>query len=165
MGTLGCSCISILRTGHRQELQLAEIFLNSLILQCLPYGQWCQAPSGWRYLQGRSSHRFRHQHQRRQNCQGRSHVYRRGKKVIEIISSFFYCGRFVDCENTFGTAEEPGCMVPLEADAQVGVLQSKEWFEWENRENRSSSLLAGTSLIIHIQCPVNHPAGSQPPPP
>jgi len=78
----------------------------------------------------------------------KGHVYREGKKVIEVISSFLYRGRFVDYENTFDTTEEPDYMVPLETDAQVGVLQSKEWFEWENE---SSPLLAGTSLVFRIQ--------------
>ena len=46
--------------------------------------------------------------------------------------------------------EEPDYLVHLESDADVGVLQSKEWFEWDDL---SSSLLAGTSLIfcIHTQ--------------
>ena len=51
----------------------------------------------------------------------------------------------VDYENTFDTTEEPDYLVPLETHADVGVLQSKEWFEWDVI---SSPLLAGTSLIF-----------------
>ena len=42
-------------------------------------------------------------------------------------------------------------LVHLESDADVGVLQSKEWFEWDDM---SLSLLAGTSLIFRIQSQV-----------
>jgi fatty acid synthase subunit alpha len=79
-------------------------------------------------------------------------VYRQGQRVIEVVSSFLYRGRFSDYENTFDTTEEPDCVVPLQSDADVGVLQSKEWFEWENE---SSPLLAGTSLIFCMQSQVS----------
>ena len=69
-----------------------------------------------------------------------------------FVSSFLYRGRFVDYENTFDTTEEPDYLVHLESDADVGVLQSKEWFEWDDL---SSSLLAGTSLIFRIQSQVS----------
>jgi len=51
-------------------------------------------------------------------------------------------------ENTLDTIEEPNYLVLLETDVVVGVLASKEWFEWQNEP---SPLLAGTSLIFHIQ--------------
>ena len=79
-------------------------------------------------------------------------VYRQGQRVIEVVSSFLYRGRFSDYENTFDTTEEPDYIVPLQSDADVGVLQSKEWFEWENE---SSPPLAGTSLIFRIQSQVS----------
>jgi len=59
--------------------------------------------------------------------------------VIEAVSSFLFRGRFSDYQNTFDY------VVPLQPD--VGVFQSKEWFEWENEP---SPLLAGTSLIFCI---------------
>jgi serine/threonine protein kinase len=68
------------------------------------------------------------------------------------VSSFLYRGRFSDSENTFDTIEEPNYVVPLHSDADVGVLQSKEWFGWENE---SSPALAGTSLIFRIQSQVS----------
>ena len=75
-------------------------------------------------------------------------VYRQGQCIIEVVSSFLYRRRFSDYENTFDTTEEPDYIIPLQSDADVGVLQSKEWFEWENE---SSPPLAGTSLIFRIQ--------------
>ena len=79
-------------------------------------------------------------------------VHRQGQRVIEVVSSFLYRGRFLDHENTFDTTEEPDYVVSLQSDADVGVLQSKEWFEWENE---SSPPLAGTSLIFRIQSQVS----------
>ncbi|KAF8969171.1 fatty acid synthase [Flammula alnicola] len=81
----------------------------------------------------------------------KGYVSRRGQRVIEVVSAFLYRGRFSDYENTFDTTEEPDYSVTLETDADVGVLQSKEWFEWENE---SSPLLAGASLIFRIQSQV-----------
>ena len=82
----------------------------------------------------------------------KGHCYRNDKPVIEVVSSFLYRGRFVDYENTFDTTEEPDYLVHLESDADVGVLQSKEWFEWDDM---SSLLSAGTSLIFRIQSQVS----------
>ncbi|KAF8907276.1 fatty acid synthase [Gymnopilus junonius] len=81
----------------------------------------------------------------------KGYVYRQGQRVIEVVSAFLYRGRFTDYENTFDTTEEPDYSVLLENDAAVGVLQSKEWFDWENT---SSPLLAGTTLIFRIQSQV-----------
>ena len=82
------------------------------------------------------------------NVKVKGHCYRNNQPVIEFVSSFLYRARFIDYENTFDTTEEPDYSLHLESDADVGVLQSKEWFEWDDP---SSSLLAGTSLIFHIQ--------------
>jgi N-terminal half of MaoC dehydratase len=62
----------------------------------------------------------------------KGHCYRNNQPVIEVISFFLYRGRFVDYENTFNTTEEPDYLVHLESDADVGALQSKEWFEWDD---------------------------------
>lgn len=78
----------------------------------------------------------------------KGHVYRDSEPVIQVVSAFLYRGRFTDYENTFETTEEPDYLVPLENDAHVGVLQSKEWFEWSDP---AQPLLAGTSLIFRIQ--------------
>ena len=79
-------------------------------------------------------------------------VYRQGQRVIEVVSSFLYRGCFSDYDNTFDTTEEPDYVVPLRSDVDMGVLQSKEWFGWENE---SSPPLAGTSLIFRIQSQVS----------
>ncbi|KDR66848.1 hypothetical protein GALMADRAFT_216738 [Galerina marginata CBS 339.88] len=78
-------------------------------------------------------------------------VWLAGQRVIEVVSAFLYRGRFVDYENTFDTTEEPDYSVLLENDAAVGILHSKEWFDWENS---ASPLLAGTTLIFRIQSQV-----------
>ncbi|KAJ7158521.1 fatty acid synthase [Mycena filopes] len=82
----------------------------------------------------------------------KGHVFRAGKPVIEVISAFLYRGRFADYENTFETTEEPDYVVTLASDAAVGVLQSKEWFEWIDE---SKPLLAGTSLIFRVKSQVS----------
>ncbi|KAJ7082264.1 hypothetical protein B0H15DRAFT_737284, partial [Mycena belliarum] len=82
----------------------------------------------------------------------KGHVFRAAKPVIEVVSSFLYRGRFTDYENTFETTEEPDYIVALESDAAVGVLQSKEWFEWIDE---SKLLLAGTRLIFRVKSQVS----------
>jgi len=62
----------------------------------------------------------------------KGHVYREDKPVIEVVSSFIYRGRFTDYENTFETTKEPDYLIQLLDDAAVGVLQWKEWFEWDD---------------------------------
>ncbi|KAF7310888.1 Fatty acid synthase [Mycena chlorophos] len=80
----------------------------------------------------------------------KGHVLRAGKPVIEVVSAFLYRGRFTDYD-TFETTDEPDYVVKLENDAAVGLLQSKEWFEWIDE---SKPLLAGTSLIFRLQSQV-----------
>jgi fatty acid synthase subunit alpha, fungi type len=82
----------------------------------------------------------------------KGYVYRGSQPVIEVVSAFLYRGHFTDYENTFETTEEPNYIVTLETDADVGVLQSKEWFEWNHA---SSPLLAGTSLIFRVRSQVS----------
>jgi fatty acid synthase subunit beta len=56
----------------------------------------------------------------------KGYVYCHSQPVIKAVSSFLYCGRFTDYENTFEITEEPDYLVPLDTDAAVGVLQSKD---------------------------------------
>ena len=81
----------------------------------------------------------------------KGHVYREGTPVIEVDSAFLYRGRFTDFENTFETIHEPDYVIELENDAAVGVLESKEWFEWDDD---STPLQAGTSLTFRVHSQV-----------
>jgi fatty acid synthase subunit alpha len=81
----------------------------------------------------------------------KGHVYRAGTPVIEVVSTFLYRGRFTDYENTFEITEEPDYLVDLLDSASVGVLQSKEWFEWDDQ---SVPLQARTALFFRVQSQV-----------
>ncbi|EGN98830.1 hypothetical protein SERLA73DRAFT_168429 [Serpula lacrymans var. lacrymans S7.3] len=83
--------------------------------------------------------------------QVKGYVYRGGQAVIEVVSSFLYRGRFVDYENTFETVDEPDYVVEVVNDAAVGVVQSKEWFQWDDE---TKPLQAGTTLVFRIQSAV-----------
>jgi fatty acid synthase subunit alpha len=83
----------------------------------------------------------------------KGHVYRASTPVIEVVSAFLYRGRFTDYENTFEITEEPDYLVNLLNDASVGVLQSKEWFEWDDQ---SVPLQAGTALFFRVQPQVTY---------
>ncbi|KIK51904.1 hypothetical protein GYMLUDRAFT_251663 [Collybiopsis luxurians FD-317 M1] len=76
------------------------------------------------------------------------HVYCDGKPVVEVVSAFLYCGFFTNYENTFETTEEPDYVVTLATEADVRVLQSKEWFNWEDN---SKPLIPGVPLTFHVQ--------------
>ncbi|KAI0669470.1 MaoC like domain-containing protein [Trametes maxima] len=80
-------------------------------------------------------------------------VTRGDKRVIEVVSSFLYRGRFNDFENTFQVTEEPDYVVELPSDAAVGVLQSKEWFDWDDE---TKPLQAGTTLIFRVHSEVTY---------
>jgi hypothetical protein len=82
----------------------------------------------------------------------KGHVYSEGVPVVEVVSSFLYRGRFTDYENTFETTEEPDYLVEIANDAAVGVIQSKEWFEWDDD---TKPLQAGTGLIFRIKSEVS----------
>jgi len=75
-------------------------------------------------------------------------VCRNGEPVIEVTSAFLYRGRFTDYANTFELIDETDYTVEIKTEAQVGVLQSKEWFHWDDSGN---PLLPGTTLIFKTQ--------------
>uniref|UniRef100_A0A0W0EUQ4 Putative fatty acid synthase n=1 Tax=Moniliophthora roreri TaxID=221103 RepID=A0A0W0EUQ4_MONRR len=81
----------------------------------------------------------------------KGHVYRDEKPVVEVVSAFLYRGTFTDFENTFETTQESDYIVTLATDADVGVLQSKEWFDWHDE---TKPLTAGTSLVFRVQSEV-----------
>ena len=58
------------------------------------------------------------------------HIFCDDKPVIEVVLAFLYRGCFSDYDNTFEATEEVDYIVESETNASVGVLQSKEWFDW-----------------------------------
>ncbi|TFY80295.1 hypothetical protein EWM64_g3715 [Hericium alpestre] len=86
-------------------------------------------------------------------AEARGYVTVDGKPVIEVSSAFLYRGRFTDYENTFETVQEPDYLVELNNDAAVGVLQSKEWFDWDDE---TKPLQAGTGLIFRLKSEVTY---------
>ncbi|KAH9856627.1 fatty acid synthase [Lenzites betulinus] len=80
-------------------------------------------------------------------------ISRDGVPIVEVLSAFLYRGRFTDYKNTFELLEEPDYLVELETDAAVGVLQSKEWFEWDDE---TKPLQAGTALIFRVRSEVTY---------
>ncbi len=81
------------------------------------------------------------------------HVLCEGKPIIEVRSAFLYRGRFTDYENTFETIDEPDYTVELVTDADVGVLLSKDWFEWADE---AKPLTAGARLIFRLRSEVTY---------
>ena len=81
------------------------------------------------------------------------HVSCEGKPVIEVQSAFLFRGRFTDYENTFEIVDEPDYTVELASDADVGVLLSKDWFEWTDE---TKPLTAGTRLIFRLRTEVTY---------
>ncbi|KAH7106327.1 fatty acid synthase [Auriculariales sp. MPI-PUGE-AT-0066] len=82
----------------------------------------------------------------------KGYIIRDGQHVMEVTSSFLYRGRFTDYVNSFEVVDEDMYEVEYATDAAVGVLQSKEWFEWES----TSPLLAGTTLIFKLQSELHY---------
>lgn len=75
-------------------------------------------------------------------------VIRGEEHVMEVTSSFLYRGRFTDYFNTFEIIEEADYVVDLTKEADVGVLKSKEWFQWDDD---SAPLIVDTSLVFKTQ--------------
>ena len=61
-----------------------------------------------------------------------------------------YHGCFQDYENTFEVINEPDYAVSIKDAPTVGVLRSKEWFDWEDE----TKPLLPSSLIFHMQTEV-----------
>ncbi len=78
----------------------------------------------------------------------KGYVLRSGEPVIEVTSSFLYRGRFVDYQNTFEMVDEIDYVLNIETETQVGVLQSKEWFQWDDD---SMPLEKATSLTFRLK--------------
>jgi fatty acid synthase subunit beta len=82
----------------------------------------------------------------------KGHVCRGSQQVIEVESAFLYRGRFSDYEITFEITEEPDYLVEVVDDAAVGILHSKEWFDWHDEDE---PFLAGTPLIFRVRSHVS----------
>ncbi|KAF9025190.1 hypothetical protein BDP27DRAFT_1430374 [Rhodocollybia butyracea] len=74
----------------------------------------------------------------------KGHVYRKGKHVVEVVSGFLYRSVFTNYSNTLKSAE-PDYVVTSTTNPDVGVLQSKEWFDWDDEPK---SLTPGLPLIF-----------------
>ncbi|GAA6028849.1 hypothetical protein JCM8097_007429 [Rhodosporidiobolus ruineniae] len=68
--------------------------------------------------------------------------------VLEVTSSFFYRGKFTDYAQTFSRSTAPTYSVPLKTPESLAVLQSKEWFQWDDD---SKPLTAGTTLQFKVE--------------
>jgi len=71
----------------------------------------------------------------------KDHVIAQGAPVIEVVLAFLYRGRFADY------------LVDLPNDAAAGVLQSKEWFEWDDE---SVPPQAVTALFFSVRSRVTY---------
>ena len=78
-------------------------------------------------------------------------VLRDGEPVIEVPSSFLYRGRFSDYENTFQIIDEPDYVVELNDTSAAGVLQSKEWFDWNNDVSLAPNLFSAFRRRSHTR--------------
>lgn len=83
----------------------------------------------------------------------KGYIYRDGRPIIECSSAFLYRGRFTEFDSTFELIEEPDYLVHLPTDADVGVLRSKEWFEWDDE---AKPLQAGASIIFRVKSDVTY---------
>jgi acyl dehydratase len=68
--------------------------------------------------------------------------------VLEVTSSFFYRGKFTDYAQTFSRSAAPTYSVPVATPEALAVLQSKEWFQWDDD---SKPLTAGTTLQFKVE--------------
>jgi fatty acid synthase subunit alpha len=61
---------------------------------------------------------------------------------IVKVKGHLYRNCFANYQNTFETTGEPDYLVELSDDAAVGVLQSKEWFGWDDNSKPQARLLS-----------------------
>ena len=120
-------------------LLLMETYSNWFISQMFSIWWKGPYPSGRWYLQQRQPlHQSQHLHW--QGCQSQ------GTHLLWRYTCHW--GQFTDFENTFETINEPDYLIELGNGTAVGVLESKEWFEWDND---LMPLQASTSLTFHVQ--------------
>ncbi|GAA5878476.1 hypothetical protein JCM8547_005957 [Rhodosporidiobolus lusitaniae] len=68
--------------------------------------------------------------------------------VLEVTSSFFYRGKFTDYAQTFSRSAAPTYSVPIKTPEALAVLQSKEWFQWDDD---AKPLSVGTTLQFKVE--------------
>ncbi|KAJ2398450.1 fatty acid synthase alpha subunit Lsd1 [Coemansia sp. RSA 2603] len=78
----------------------------------------------------------------------KGHVYRDGKPVVEITTSFFYRGSFTDFENAYRHVDEQPARVTLASTKDIAVIKSKEWFV--PLESATHELQAGDKLEFRL---------------
>ncbi|CAL9729237.1 fatty acid synthase subunit beta [Monosporozyma unispora] len=59
---------------------------------------------------------------------------RKGKPVMEVVSSFFYRGTYSDFQNTFQKVTEPVYQMHVKSAKDIAVLRSKEWFQLDDED-------------------------------
>lgn len=62
----------------------------------------------------------------------RQHDGQEGEPVLEVISEFFYRGKYDDFENTFDKIKEKPVVINFKSLKDVAVLKSKEWAELDD---------------------------------
>lgn len=65
--------------------------------------------------------------------------------VMDVLSSFFYRGRFDDYHATFMSEDEPEYKVKMNTSTDIAVLRSKEWFDWTEEK---IELIPGQTLTF-----------------
>jgi len=83
----------------------------------------------------------------------KGYVVRDGKPVVEVTSAFLYRGRFTDYQNTFEITDEADYEVTLDTDLKVGVLNAKDWFQWDDD---SVPLEKGMTLTFSVKSEVHY---------
>ncbi|KAJ1953090.1 fatty acid synthase alpha subunit Lsd1, partial [Dipsacomyces acuminosporus] len=78
----------------------------------------------------------------------KGYVYRDGKPIVEITTSFFYRGSFTDFSKTFRNVDEQPARVTLQSTKDIAVLKSKEWFV--PLENTGHELHPGAILEFRL---------------
>lgn len=68
--------------------------------------------------------------------------------VLEVTSSFLYRGKFTDYAQTFSRVASPTYALELKTPESLAVLQSKEWFQWDDDR---TPLTLGTTLRIRTE--------------
>jgi fatty acid synthase subunit beta, fungi type len=79
-------------------------------------------------------------------------ITRDGKPVMEVTSQFLYRGTYDDFENTFQRKVETPMELHLATSQDVAILQSKEWFKFEEPQID----LLGKTLTFRLQSYVRY---------